>query len=193
MSVSGRPPLMKWVNYAWRQLTHWLKHHTDQLTQRRCSETMGAVNTFSQGRAAVINLHSLAWDKKLINWKTACWREWAGQLKWHSMGDMHVLAKTHPNLVTHFNHKCLPLVIQKFHSLNFETTVKNTVAFFLVYKSKKGAIGSGPGLNRKGAVVPFCPCRLLNLSPISGLRVCLSKILIRKASSALDEIITFSM
>lgn len=40
---------------------------------------------------------------------------------------------------------------------------------------------------------PFCPCRLLNLSPISGLLVCLRRILMRKASSALDEIMTFSM
>lgn len=116
MSASGPPPLMKWVNYAWRQLTLWLKHHTDRLTQQRCSETMGAVNAFSQGRAAVINLHSLAWDKKLINWKTACWRGWAGRPRWHSMGDMHVLAKTHVNLLAHFNHECLPLTIE-FYSL----------------------------------------------------------------------------
>lgn len=40
---------------------------------------------------------------------------------------------------------------------------------------------------------PFWPCRLLNLSPISGLLVCLRRILMRKASSALDEIMTFSM
>lgn len=40
---------------------------------------------------------------------------------------------------------------------------------------------------------PFCPCRLLNLSPISGRLVCRSRILMRKASSALDEIMTFSM
>lgn len=44
-----------------------------------------------------------------------------------------------------------------------------------------------------GGSAPFCPCRLLNLSPISGRLVCRSRILMRKASSALDEIMTFSM
>lgn len=41
-------------------------------------------------------------------------------------------------------------------------------------------------------IYPFCPCLLLNLSPISGCLVCRSKILMRKASSALEDIITFS-
>ena len=40
---------------------------------------------------------------------------------------------------------------------------------------------------------PFCPCLLLNLSPISGRRVCRCKILIKKASSGLDDISTFSI
>lgn len=89
-----------------------------------------------------------------------------------------------------FSNISLHLLMRPVYCLDFGTVLEfGFICWYLLKQRKRHQFGK----DRKDVMVPFCPCRLLNLSPISGLRVCLSRILIKKASSALEEIITFSM
>lgn len=90
--------------------------------------------------------------------------------------------------------KDFPLFVQAFTNLSQQVENPNPLYSPSSFELKIFRLWSHrAGLVAVMGSAPFCPCRLLNLSPISGLLVCLRRILMRKASSALDEIMTFSM